>query len=558
MSQATTVEFRGSVKVPMRDGVSLNADIYLPRSPGPFPAAVTRTPYDIGGAVQTGERFAQRGYAFVAVDCRGRYDSDGEWRPWLDEARDGYDTVEWVAGQPWSDGRVAMVGGSYSACTQWQAAALRPPHLMTITPVVMCPDLRDGVLYQGGALVLSIALGWGSAMEGRSVQKAPVRWSDYFRTLPLGEADVLGSGRRLPFWRQWLSHGPGDDLWKPLSAIEAFGDWTVPVLCIGGWYDCYAAGVVRAFGRLMREAPSARVREGSRLIVGPWPHGVGGRQCGDWDFGAQAVFDREACVLRWLDHWLKGEDTGFLGELPPVRLFVTGENAWRGFQQWPPGGAREQVLYLHGGGRANSLFGDGSLAAAKPEASPPDHFDYNPEDPVPTLGGQHIGIPDCPAGPVDQRPIERRDDVLVYTGEPLREPLTVVGEARARLLVSTSAPDTDFTAKLVDVWPDGRAFILTAGILRGRYRNGFGGEELMEPGEVYEFTVEVGALAHTFLAGHRIRLEVSSSNFPKFDRNLNTGEPLLTAERSRVARQTVFHDREHPSHLMLPVVPAEG
>lgn len=558
MSQATTVEFRGSVKIPMRDGVSLNADIYLPRSRGPFPTLVTRTPYDIGGAVQTGERFAQRGYAFVAVDCRGRYDSDGEWRPWLDEAGDGYDTMEWAAGQPWSDGRVGMVGGSYSAYTQWQAASLRPPHLVTITPVVMCPDLCDGVLYQGGALVLSIALGWGSAMEGRSAQRAPLRWPDYFRTLPLGEADVRGCGRRLPFWREWLSHGPGDDFWKPLSAVGAFADWTVPVLCIGGWYDCYAAGVVRAFGRLMRGARSARVREGSRLIVGPWPHGVGGTRCGDLDFGPEAALDREALLLRWFDHWLKGEETGLLEELPPVKLFVTGENAWRGFAQWPPAEARDQVLYLHSGGRANSLFGDGSLTPRRPGAEPPDHFDYNPEDPVPTLGGQHIGIPDCPVGPVDQRPIERRDDVLVYTSEPLEEPLTVVGEVKARLLVSTSAPDTDFTAKLVDVWPDGRALILTGGILRGRYRSSIAAEEALEPGAVYEFTVEVGALAHTFLPGHCIRLEVSSSNFPKFDRNLNTGEPLLTAERPRVAHQTVLHDREHPSRLVLPVVSGGG
>jgi len=277
MSQATTVEFRGSVKIPMRDGVNLNADVYLPRGGGPLPAVVTRTPYDMGGAVPTGERLAGSGYAYVAVDCRGRYDSDGEWCPWVDEASDGQDTVEWTAAQKWCNGRVGMAGGSYSAYTQWQAASQKPAHLVTITPVVMCPDLCDGVMYQGGALVLSIALGWGSSMEGRSAQQSPVRWPDYFRTLPLGEADVRGVGRRLPAWREWLSHGPGDDYWKPISATTAFADWPVPILCIGGWYDCYAAGVVRAYGRLMREARSDEVRRGSRLIVGPWPHGIGGR-----------------------------------------------------------------------------------------------------------------------------------------------------------------------------------------------------------------------------------------------------------------------------------------
>lgn len=557
MSQATTVEFRGSVKIPMRDGVALNADIYLPRGAGPFPAVVTRTPYDMGGAVPTGERLAQSGYAYVAVDCRGRYDSDGEWCPWVDEARDGHDTVEWVAAQPWCTSKVGLAGGSYSAYTQWQAASQRPAHLVTITPVVMCPDLCDGVVYQGGALVLSIALGWGSSMEGRSSQQSPVRWPDYFRTLPLGEADVRGVGRKLPAWSEWLSHGPGDDYWKPISATTAFADWSVPILCIGGWYDCYAAGVVKAYGALMREAESEEVRRDSRLIVGPWPHGIGGRSCGDLDFGAQAVFDREAMVLRWLDHWLKAEDTGLLEELPPVKVFVTGENVWRGFDHWPPARAQEETFFLHSGGRANSFFGDGALGSRRPGSESPDRFDYNPDDPVPTLGGQHIGIPDLAPGPVDQRPLERRDDVLVYTGEPLTEPLTVVGHVTVVLHASSSAPDTDFTAKLVDRWPDGRAFILTDGILRARYRNGLDSEEMLEAGEVYQFGIDVGALAHTFQPGHRIRLEVSSSNFPRFDRNLNTGEPLATGEHWEIAHQTVFHDAERPSHLILPIVQSE-
>jgi hypothetical protein len=562
------VEFRGSVKIPMRDGVRLNADISLPRAGGRFPAVVTRTPYDIGGAVETGERYAQAGYAFVAVDCRGRFDSDGDWRPFEDEARDGYDTVEWVASQPWSNGKVGMVGGSYGGYTQWQAASIRPPHLASMAPVVMSPDLCDGVMYQGGAFVLSIALGWGSGMEGRSGQRAPVRWPDYFRTLPLGEADVLGAGRRLPTWREWLSHGPGDDYWRPLTATTAFADWPVPILCMGGWYDCYASGVVRAFGRLVREARSKEVRRDSRLIMGPWPHGIGGQKCGEVDFGPQAAFDREALTLRWLGHWLKGEEKGLLRELPAVRLFVTGENAWRGFGEWPPSEARQVRLYLGSGGRANSLFGDGTLSRRRPGLRPPkgfgpqageeraDGFDYNPENPVPTLGGQVIGIPDCPPGPVDQRPLERRDDVLVYRSEPVAEPLTVVGHVRAVLHASSSAADTDFAARLVDVWPDGRALILTEGIVRARYRRGFEREEMLEPGKVYAFTVEVGALAHTFLPGHRVQLDVSSSNFPRFDRNLNTGEPLATGARTEIAHQSVHHDRKHPSHLVLPVVPS--
>ena len=291
--------------------------------------------------------------------------------------------------------------------------------------------------------------------------------------------------------------------------------------------------------------------------MGPWPHGIGGRSCGDLDFGTEAVFDREALVLRWLDHWLKGEDTGLLEELPAVKLFITGENSWRGFTQWPPTEAVDRLLYLRSGGRANSMFGDGALDDAPAASETPDGFDYDPDNPVPTLGGQHIGIPECPPGPIDQRPIERRDDVLVYSSGPLTQPLTVVGHPRVVLHVSSSAPDTDFTAKLVDVWPDGRALILTDGILRARYRSGFAREEMLEPGTVYELTVDAGAVAHTFLPGHRIRLDISSSNFPRFDRNLNTGEPVATADRWQIAHQTVFHDRERPSHLLLPVV-SEG
>jgi hypothetical protein len=554
MSQATTVEFRGSVKIPMRDGVRLNADIYLPGEKGQFPAVVTRTPYDIAGAMETGERYARAGYAFVAVDCRGRFDSDGDWRPFEDEAADGYDTVAWVASQPWSNGKVGMVGGSYGAYTQWQAAGARPPHLATTVPVVMCPEMCEGVIYQGGALVLSIALGWGSGMEGRSGQRAPVRWPDYFRTLPLGEADILGAGRSLPTWREWLNHGPGDGYWRPLSATTAFVDWPVPILCMGGWYDCYASGVVRAFGKLVREARLRAVRRDSRLIMGPWPHGIGGQKCGEVDFGPQAAFDREALTLRWLAHWLKGEERGLLRELEPVRLFVTGESVWRGFAEWPPREAQEERLYLGSGGRANSLFGDGTLSRRRPGEQPADGFDYNPDNPVPTLGGQVIGIPDCPPGPVDQRPLERRDDVLVYTGEPATEPLTVVGHVRVVLHASSSAADTDFTAKLLDVWPDGRALILSDGIVRARYRRGFQREEVLAPGKVYEFAIDVGALAHTFLPGHRLRLDISSSNFPRFDRNLNTGEPLATGSRMEVAHQSVYHDRKHPSHLVLPVM----
>jgi putative CocE/NonD family hydrolase len=255
-----------------------------------------------------------------------------------------------------------------------------------------------------------------------------------------------------------------------------------------------------------------------------------------------------------LDHWLKGGEEELPAELPPVRLFVTGANEWRDFTAWPPTEAEDRTWYLRSGGHANSRFGNGALSATSPGQEAPDRFDYNPDDPVPTLGGQHIAIPDCPPGPVDQRPLERRDDVLVYTSAPLTEPLVVVGEVRARLSVASSAPDTDFTAKLVDVWPDGRAFILTDGVLRARFRAGDGTDALLEPGEVYELSVEVGALAHTFLPGHCIRLDVSSSNFPKFSRNLNTGESPGTGERREVAHQTVFHDAGRASQLILPVL----
>lgn len=539
------------VPVPMRDGVRLSTDIRHPDGPGPFPTLVVRTPYS--NATTTGyRRHVEAGYAVVAQDCRGRFDSDGRFHPFF-EAEDGFDTLAWARAQPWCDGRFGMFGASYIAYTQFAAARLCPPGLKALAPRVMGRDAFRDMLYHNGIFALSLAAGWGFGMVGRGGQcHATTDWPQVFRHLPLIEMDEV-AGYHAPFFREWLSHPVYDEYWSALSVEQHYACYDQPILHVGGWYDVYLDGLLRNYmGLRAQGGPMARAHQ--KLIIGPWAHCVDTRALGPVDFGEQALVDLDAVELRWLDRWVRDVPNGIEQE-PPVRIFVMGANVWRDEWEWPLARAEESVLHLVSGGHANGVAGDGALSADGPAGAEADAYGYDPADPVPTVGGCLLG---GSAGPHDHAAIEGRADVLVFTGPELREPLEVTGFVKAVLYVASDAPDTDFIARLCDVYPDGRSLIVCDGVVRMRFREGLDREVSMEPGCVYEATIEMGATSLVFAAGHRLRVEVTSSCFPRFARNLNTGEPIATATRLRVARQTLCHARAHPSRVILPVVPGSG
>jgi uncharacterized protein len=542
------------VGVPMRDGTTLRADVYLPPGDGPVPAIVARTPYDRSfgltpPAALDPDRAADAGLATVCQDVRGQHGSEGEFYPFRDEARDGYDTVEWVAAQPWCDGAVGMAGRSYAAATQWLAAGEGPPHLRAICPVVVGSSPYSGWVYQGGAFELGFNLFWVHLM---TAPKKRVKLDDQYRHLPLTDPPLLENSPAGRFYRDWLAHPTEDDYWRAIAINRRYSSVRVPALNVGGWYDIFLGGTLENYARLRAEGASDAAREGSRLLIGPWAHGSTYGAYPDHGFDEFAPQDRVDLTevqLRFSAHHLLGPD-GPDGEAT-VRIFVMGENRWRDEQEWPLARAREERWYLRSGG---------GLSRETPAGEEPDEYVYDPRHPAPTLGGP-TSLPGkflrTNAGPADQRPLEERDDVLVYSSEPLRNPLEVTGPLRLNLHAATTAPDTDFVAKLCDVAPDGVSRILAEGVLRARFRDGFEQPHLLRPGEVCEYGIDLVATSNVFLAGHRIRLLVTSSSFPRFDRNANSGkEPGTDLEEDLApARQTAFHDGGRPSHLVLPVVP---
>ena len=562
ISEAIRIE--GHVAVPMRDGVKLYADVYRPRREGRFPTLITRTPYGVqrDGMHEAVIRFAQHGYAVVVQDTRGRYESEGAWDPFRNEANDGFDTVEWAAGQAWSNGKVGMHGGSYLGHVQWQAATMTPPHLTTIFPVLASTSIYHNTFFHGGAFKLALAFGWGAVRmpnrimnpqywhtEGYAPQE--LKYDQIVWTLPLTELDLASSGQRVGFFRDWLKHQSYDSYWKAISDEERFGKVRVPTYSLGGWFDLLVGGTINGFKGVRANGATAAAREGAKLIIGPWGHGPT-RKYGDVDFGPTAMRDLFDLELRWNDRHLKGIANGIDREAP-VELFVMGVNKWAHFADWPVPGTRFTPLYLTSGGQANSLRGDGRLEFTVPAAGK-DGYEYDPRNPVPSVGGNDCCGAPFPAGPRDQRPVEARQDVLVYSTEILKETVTIAGPVEMRLFAATDGRDTDFVAKLVDVFPDGSAINLAEGILRARFHKGLNRMELLEPGKMYEFVIDMRGTANVFQPGHRIRVDVTSSNFPQYDRNPNTGEDLGVSARVRTAKQTVFHGGAGRSHIVLPVV----
>jgi putative CocE/NonD family hydrolase len=566
------VRMEHNVRIPMRDGVELSADIYRPDADGKFPVLLLRTPYsnNTPGAVDQSTFFAERGYVVAQEDVRGRYDSDGKFYAFRNEPNDGFDTDEWLGTQPWSNGKIGTFGGSYVGYTQMTQAVRASRYLAAMSPFVTTLDIYGNWIYTGGAFQYGFALPWGGLyIDGHTNQEyAAYNWPQALKHLPIATADEA-VGRRNQFYRDWVQHPTRDSYWDGISFEKAQDQVTVPLLNVGGWYDIFLHGMLNDHIEIAKRGKTDVARRGKHVMVGPWVHGVGTRdnvrpeapnQTDRVDFGAVAAVDLLRVQLKWFDYWLKGMNNGVANE-PPVKIFVMGENYWRYENEWPLSRTKYTNYYLRGGGRANTMNGDGGLGLEAPTGgAPTDTFVYDPADPAPTLGGNNCCRSDIvPMGAFDQRAAERRDDVLVFTSPELTEPLEVTGPIVMKLFASTTAKDTDWTAKLIDVHPSGFAQNIQDGIIRARYRESVGqAAKPIESGKVYEYTIDMWSTSNTFLPGHRIRLEVSSSNFPRFDRNLNTGEDTGTGTAMVKATQTVYHTREYPSHVVLPVIPRTG
>ena len=555
------------VKVTMRDGVVLRADIYRPKAEGRFPVLLQRTPYNKAGGNDFGMQAAESGYVAIIQDVRGRYTSEGEWYPFQFESQDGYDTVEWAAALPYSNGKVGMWGGSYVGATQMLAAIAHPPHLAGICPVVTASNYHSNWTYQGGAFEQWFNESWTSGLAqdtlNRRIQKSTDAmlgaWKLPLSAYPLfntaGDAPALDSpGSLAPYFLDWLSHPSFDSYWKRWSIEDHFSEINVPALHTAAWYDIFQGGSIRNYEGLKAHAATEAARRGQHLLVIIGGHAGGGRQIGDVDFGASAAeFDENKVTLEWYDYLFKNVQNHFAQK--PVRIFVMGTNQWRDEDDWPLKRAHPTKYFLHSSSGANSLRGDGMLSADAPQSEPADHYLYDPANPVPTIGG-----PLCcdsahlQAGPRDQRSAEARDDVLVYSTAPFTADTEVTGQITLELFAKSSAVDTDFTAKLVDVAPNGFAQNLTEGIIRARYRESQEAPELLNPGRVYKLAIDLWSTSNVFRHGHKLRLEISSSNFPRFDRNLNTGRSAQFDDHWVTATNTVLHDAEHPSALLVPLV----
>ena len=561
------------VAMKTRDGVTLYADIYRPNSPGKFPVILMRTPYDksVSWAVSPAFRMVPRGYVVIIQDVRGRYTSEGEWYPFKHEQADGFDAVEWAAALPYSSGKVGMMGASYVGATQMLAAIAHPPHLTAIAPNMTASNYHDGWTYQGGAFEQWFDQNWTSQLAQNTLQRRIDENTNALigtPTLPLANYPVFNFGQLpadaqltaslAPYYLDWLAHPEYDDYWKQWSIEEHFSDIAVPMLQVGGWYDIFNAGTLRNYMGAKAHGSTDAARTQQHLLIEIGGHAGFGRRIGDVDFGPHAVENVYTdVILDWYDFLFKDIKNEFATD-KPVKLFVMGANEYRQEDDWPPPQAQPTKYFLHSAGKANSLRGDGSLSTVSPKSEPADSYVYNPALPAPTVGGPLCCDADhMEPGPRDQRSVENRDDVLVFSTGPLPRDLEVTGPVTADLFIESSAVDTDFTAKLVDVGPDGFAQDLTEGILRMRYSASPEHAALMNPGQIYEITVDLWATSNIFLRGHSLRLEISSSNFPRFDRNLNTGEEIKFARNSVVATNSILHDAQHPSALVLPVMPSK-
>ncbi|MBN2316546.1 MAG: CocE/NonD family hydrolase [Sedimentisphaerales bacterium] len=554
------VDVRTEVKIPMRDGVELSANIFRPKADGQFPVILVRSPYGKGNEKNgDGLFYAGCGYVLISQDCRGKGTSGGDWEPFANEGNDGRDTQKWILDQPWCNGSVCTSGGSYVGFTQWISSPNAGEHLKAMFPLVPLVDAYGDGVYTDGALNLALMMGWGSLVStGLSRPAAmyswkPEDWDKAYRTLPLAEWDRAVGGK-IQYLRDWVAHPHFDDYWTTRGVRGQWQNITVPICVVGGWYDIFARSVFEHMNAVRSMSRSEQARKHQHLVMGPWAHGISrDGSVGDLNFGEQSVIKIREMQAKWFDYWMKGEQTG-ADDWPAFRLFVMGRNEWRDEQEWPLKRTQYTPYYFHSEGSANTASGNGTLSPAKSSAEPMDTFIYDPNDPVPTTGG--CNLVGCPIGPRDQSEVEKRDDILIFTSETLKSELEVTGPVKVVLYAATTAKDTDWTAKLVDVHPDGKPYNLCDGILRARYRDSKDHPGLIQPGKIYRYEIDLWVTSNAFQPGHKIRVEISSSNFPRFDRNLNTGEPFGTGTQWIKATQTIYHDKEHPSHVLLPVIPS--
>jgi uncharacterized protein len=572
---------QGDVPAAMRDGTTLMSNVYRPASGGLYPVLLTRLPYGKDLSADTTYfdpmKAARRGYVVVVQDVRGRYASEGEFTPFVREFEDGYDSVEWAARLPGSNGSVGMFGLSYFGKTQWHAAVTRPPSLRSLAPGLAWGNHLNGVQMRGGAGELGLMQYWAQTALALGVlfRRYSGEPEQIERRLPslIGSIDTLLAGGGYdalplaalpdphgltPFVRGGFDRGVDDETWDYLNIDGKYDRIEAPTLHIGGWYDCFIGETLRQYEAMKERASQAGMRP-PRLLVGPWSHGGFKSTVGDLDFGigSSGMFlnyrsDLTELQLRWFDATLK-DDEKSLEDTPPVEVFVMGENRWRGYEEWPVPGSYPARWHLHAGGR---------LSRENPARGDPDAYDYDPEAPVPTMGGAILMAPIHRPGARDQRPNEERPDVLVYTSEVLQNDYTVLGPVNGTIFAASDARDTDFVVRLVDVHADGRAIVVTDGIIRASARESFPAPgvirpakpSLVEPGRVYEYCVDLWATGISFRAGHRIRVEITSSSFPRWERNTNTGESGVRSARTEVAHQRIFHDPERPSHIALTIV----
>ncbi|MGD9496471.1 MAG: CocE/NonD family hydrolase [Armatimonadota bacterium] len=548
------------VEVPMRDGVMLRGNLWRPHGPGRFPALLTRTPY--GKATAGYERYVRAGYAVMAQDTRGRYASDGEFVLFSEDetldGRDGYDTIEWLAEQPWCDGNVGTFGSSYGGWMQWEAAAWQPPSLramcaatipLELTSVDWWGSFRPGRRVKWWLTTIAPDLrrraGWPpphTVAEARSIfEEVELNlWLGYlpWKDLPRHMPEPLAS-----YARNWLAD-PARPRWR---FGEKHARVQVPNLDFSGYFD-HCNGSIEHLPSMQANAASELARTQSKLILGPYNHGgFGQRKFGEIDFGPAAAFDMVDIIIRWFDHWLKGLDNG-VDRDPPLRYLVMGSGQWKSAPSWPPPGAELAEYFLHSSGAARPVARSGSLTREAPGDEPPDAYTYDPRDPTPTLWT--VGLFTLPS---DRRKLEYRRDILYYRTEPLIEDVEIAGHPEVVLYAASSARDTDFFARLVDETPEGPALEVCYGMVRARHRNSWFEEDFIEPGEVIEYRLRLGATACRFQKGHRIRLEICSADFPNHDRNHNTGGDDLAEMHMQAAEQTVWHTAAYPSRLVLPV-----
>lgn len=574
------VTIDSNVDVPMRDGLSLKTDIYRPDAEGKFPVILVRTPYKKEMNELQAKFFARRGYVYAVQDCRGRFSSPGTWNPFFNDPEDGYDTIEWLAVQPWSTGKVGMIGASYLGWVQWWAARERPPHLAAMIPNVSPPDPYFNIPYEYGAFFLLGAIWWADVVEkeatgdisGKAMGEIMDKeYTDLLRHLPVIELDEIVLGEKNKYWREWIAHPDNDDYWAKISFLDHLEDLDIPVFHQSGWWDGDGIGSKLNYARM-----ASHGHKNQKLVLGPWGHTDKAIRRGPYntDYGPNAIVDLSRSYLRWLDRWLKGVENGIEDE-PLVSVFVMNTNKWLRGDTYPLEGTEFKEFYLSSGGNANTSNGDGLLSATPPAhgSAEFDAYVYDPGDPTPDIAifeeddeAGEAEVDSEEAESVEEAIAERlayharvsaeREDMLVYETEPLAEDLTFAGPISGVLYASSSARDTDWFMRLSLVEADGAVRSLTRGIVRARYRKSFSEPELLEPGRVCEYHIDMWQTGITVPAGSRLRVEVSSCSFPMFSRNLNTGGHNETETEFVSAEQKIYHTKTLPSHVLLPVIPA--